>query len=324
VFDRVVVVGTGLIGGSFAAALRRRGLAARIVGFSPPDGERALRAGLVDALADDLGAAVRGADLVVLAAPVSANATLVRTLGACVASLAAPALITDLSSVKAPVAEAAVASLGAALRRYVPSHPIAGGERSGPEAADADLFRDRMVIVSPLEQSAPDAVSAIERLWRSIGARTRRMDVATHDRLYAAISHWPHAIAFALASTLAARLTDDEAMALVGPGLRDMTRIAMSDAALWADILLANAGPVAGIAAEFETSLGRIRDAVASGDRDALIAQVAAAADWRRRVGDGRVETAGPAADPAADPAPGPEAGPEPGPQAGPLPTSRG
>lgn len=287
-FDRVVVVGTGLIGGSFAAALRRGRLAARIVGFSPADGERALRAGLVDVLADDLCAAVRGADLVVLAAPVSANAALVRALGACDPSLGAPALITDLSSVKAPVVAAAVAGLGAALPRYVPTHPIAGGERSGPEAADADLFRDRMVIVSPLAQSAPDATEAIEGLWRAIGARTRRMDAAAHDRLYAAISHWPHAIAFALASTLAARLPDDdEAMALVGPGLRDMTRIAMSDAALWADILLVNAGPVAAIAAEFETFLGRIRDAVASGDRDALIAQVAAAADWRRRL-DGR------------------------------------
>jgi len=285
VFERVAIIGTGLIGGSFAAAFRQRGLARHVVGFSPADGERALRAGLVDALADDLATAVAGADLVVLAAPVSVNVHLVSDLGG---TLADAALVTDLSSVKAPVARAAVAALGPALPRYVPSHPIAGGERSGPEAADAALFEGRTVIVSPLLQSDPAAVEQVERLWQAIGAVTRRLDVETHDRVYASVSHWPHAVAFALAATMGADLTEPGSTALVGPGLRDMTRIAMSDPALWADILLANAGPVERCAAAFDEQLVRIRDALAAGDRDALVARFAAAARWRQRIGGER------------------------------------
>jgi prephenate dehydrogenase len=285
VFERVAIIGTGLIGGSFAAALRQRGLARHVVGFSPADGERALRAGLVDALAEDLASAVAGADLVVLAAPVSVNARLISDL---VGALADAALVTDLSSVKAPVARAAAAALGPALPRYVPSHPIAGGERSGPESADAALFEGRTVIVSPLLQSDPAAVERVERLWHAVGAVTRRFDVETHDRIYASVSHWPHALAFALAATLAAGLSESAAKALVGPGLRDMTRIAMSDPALWADILLSNAGPVEQCAAAFDDELKRIRDALAAGDRDTLVARFAAAAHWRHRVDDPR------------------------------------
>ncbi len=285
-FQRVVVAGTGLIGGSLAAALRRRKLAVQVVGYSPPDGDRALRAGLVDSLADDLASAVQDADLVVLAAPVSVNARLIASLAGCADRLVPAAVITDLSSVKAPVAAAATAALGPALPRYVPSHPIAGGERSGPEAADPDLFSGRTVIVSPLPQSAPDAVAVIEDLWRRLDSRIHRLDVASHDRLYGAISHWPHAIAFALAAALSKTVPDDDAAWLAGPGLRDMTRIAMSDPELWADILLANAGPLAAVAADFDAALDRIREAVAADDRQALVAAVAGAAAWRRRLRD--------------------------------------
>ena len=280
-FERVAIVGTGLIGGSFAAALRRAGAARHLVGHARTDGARALAAGLIDELAADPVEAVRGADLVVLAAPVSVNAALFPALAPVIAP---EALITDLSSVKAGVAAAAVASLGPRLAGYVPTHPIAGGERKGPDSADAALFDRRLVIVSALPSSDPAAVERLDTLWRRLGAHTRRLDVATHDAVYAAVSHWPHVAAYALAAAVSARLPD-EGDVFVGPGLRDLTRIAASDPALWADIVLANADHVLACADGFEQELARIRDAIAAGDRGRLVQAFSRGASWRQGLG---------------------------------------
>ncbi len=277
-FERVAIIGTGLIGGSVGAALKRAGLARHIVGYSRSDGSRALAAGLIDTLAEGPAAAVDGADLVILAAPVSVNAALFATLAE---HIDPAAVITELSSVKAGVAQAASTALGARLPRYVPTHPIAGGERRGPDAADPALFDDRLVIISPLVTSARDAVERLESLWQGLGARTRRLDVSTHDELYALVSHWPHAAAYALAAAMAARLRDDGGD-YVGPGLRDMTRIAASDPALWADIVLANAGRVLDCADDFLAELDRIRAAIASGNREALVEAFSRGAQWRQ------------------------------------------
>jgi len=254
------------------------------IGYSPADGERALALGLIDVLTPDLATAVAGADLVVLAAPVSVNAALMAQLAI---HLEPQALVTDLSSVKGPVVRAAAAALGAALGRYVPSHPIAGAELSGPAAAAADLFDGRTVILSPLRGTDTRALARIEALWQALGARPQQLDVDSHDRLYAAISHWPHVVAFALAATTAQAIEDEQggaerAAALVGPGLRDTTRIAKADAELWADILLANAGPVANCADAFAHQLERVRDALACADRERLVRVLEAAAHWRR------------------------------------------
>lgn len=277
-FERVAIVGTGLIGGSFAAALKRAGAARHIAGYSRTDGARALAAGLIDELAGDPAAAVTGADLVVLAAPVSVNVRLLTTL----APVIAPgAMLTELSSVKAGVAEAATGSLGARLGRYVPTHPIAGGERKGPDAADAALFDDRLVILSPLPSSEVEVVERFDDLWRQLGARTRRLDVATHDSLYAAVSHWPHVAAYALAASIAARLPVDGGE-FVGPGLRDLTRIAASDPTLWADIVLANSAQVLDCAEGFAIELERIREAIVAGDRDGLVEAFGRGASWRQ------------------------------------------
>ena len=277
-FERAAIIGTGLIGGSLAAALKRGGLARHVVGYSRSDGIRARDRGLIDSLADDPAAAVAGADLVVLAAPVSVNAALFEQLAG---SLDPAAVVTELSSVKAGVAQAASAALGPLLSRYVPTHPIAGGERRGPEAADAALFDGRLVIISPLVTSARDAVERLEQLWQRLGARTRRLDVSTHDELYALVSHWPHAAAFAMAAGIASRLRDDGGD-YVGPGLRDMTRIAASDPALWADIVLANASRVLVCIDDFQAELDRIRTAIATGDREALVAAFSRGAQWRK------------------------------------------
>jgi len=275
---RVALLGTGLIGGSFAAGLKRHQLATRIVGFSAGDAHTALGLGLVDEVADSPEAAVAGCDAVVLAAPVSVNVELMGRIGS---SLPAGVLITDVSSVKQPVVEAARRHLGKALPGFVPAHPIAGSERSGPQAADADLFRDRAVILSPLELSDPPKVARLAAVWQRLGARVVQLSPTEHDRVYALVSHWPHALGFALAAAVAGNRIDD---ALVGQGLLDLTRTAASSPALWADILLQNAGPVLDAADLVAGELAQVRSAIERGDRDALVTLFGRAAAWRDRL----------------------------------------
>ena len=275
---RVALLGTGLIGGSFAAGLKRHRLASRIVAFSAGDAHVALGLGLVDEVADSPVAAVAGCDAVVLAAPVSVNVELMGRIGS---ALPAGVLITDVSSVKQPVVEAARRYLGQALPGFVPAHPIAGSERSGPQAADADLFRDRTVILSPLELSDPVKVARLAAVWQRLGARVVRLSPAEHDRVYALVSHWPHALGFALAAAVAGNDIDD---GLVGQGLLDLTRTAASSPALWADILLQNAGPVLDASELVAGELAQVRSAIERGDRDALIALFGRAAAWRERL----------------------------------------
>jgi prephenate dehydrogenase len=223
---------------------------------------------------------VAGCDTVILAAPVSINCELIARIASV---LPAGALLTDVSSVKMPVVSAARRHLApAALAGFIPSHPIAGSERSGPQAADGGLFRGRTVILSPLEQHEPAKVEQLASAWTRIGARVMRLSPEEHDRVYALVSHWPHALAFALAGAVSKSGIDDD---LVGPGLQDLTRTSASSPALWADILLQNAGPVLNAADEVAADLAEIRTAIEGGDREALIGLFSRAAAWRRRLG---------------------------------------
>ena len=276
---RVALLGTGLIGGSFAAALKRHGLASHIVAYSAGDAHAALALGLVDEVAEAPEAAVAGCDTVVLAAPVSVNADLLARIAP---ALAAGVLITDVSSVKRTVVDAARRHLGAALPGYVPSHPIAGSERSGPQAADAALFRNRTVILSPLDESEPSKAARLESVWQRLGATVVRLSPQEHDRIYALVSHWPHALGFALGAAVAGNGVADD---LVGPGLLDLTRTAASSPALWADILLQNGGPALDAADLVAEELAHIRAAIRDGDRESLIALFSRAAAWRGRFG---------------------------------------
>ncbi|MGE0800187.1 MAG: prephenate dehydrogenase [Lautropia sp.] len=314
-FARVAVIGPGLLGGSFAGALKRRLLADRVVGFSSgADAGRALALGLIDERAASLEDAVAGADLVMLAAPVSINCALFERV---VPRLAPGALLTDVSSVKAPVVAAARRALGARIVAFVPGHPIAGGERTGPDAADPDLFVGRSVVLSPLPESSPALTAVLAALWRAVGAQVAELTPEAHDRIYALVSHWPHALAFAVAAAVAVDGDGDgtgqgagdvdgasdgavvgavadasegggdggrSAAAFAGPGLLDMTRIAASSPALWADILLHNTAPALAAAARIDGWSARIAAALRAGDRDELIRLFEVGAAWRRSV----------------------------------------
>lgn len=277
---RVALLGTGLIGGSLAAGLKRHRLATRVIGFAAgDDAEEALALGLVDEVAATPEQAVAGCDAVILAAPVSINCELLARIAP---SLAPGVLLTDVSSVKMPVVAAARRHLGGVLPGYVPSHPIAGSERSGPQAADAHLFEQRTVILSPLPQTDPARAALLEAVWQRLGASVIRMDPEEHDRVYALVSHWPHAIAFALAAAVSQQGVTSR---LIGPGLLDLTRTAAAAPALWADILLQNAAPVLRAADQVGEEIASIRKAVEEGDRQALIRLFSQAAEWRRGLG---------------------------------------
>ena len=279
-FTKVAVVGTGAVGGSIAGALRRHRRAAEVWAFDPANGTAALEAGLVDRVAPSLGDALDGADLVLLAAPVPVNRALLgdRQLRD---ALAPRALLTDVSSTKSSVVAAARAGLGHRLGRFVASHPIAGSDRAGPGASRIDLLEGAQVIVCPTDECDADALEAVQALWAALGARVALMTPEHHDRLFAEVSHWPHAVAFALAASVGQGPLADDARRFHGAGLRDTTRVGGSPPDLWAGILLDNREQSLAAAAAFRAELDAIERALTAGDRDALQAALERGAAWR-------------------------------------------
>ncbi|HQR77970.1 MAG TPA: prephenate dehydrogenase/arogenate dehydrogenase family protein, partial [Burkholderiaceae bacterium] len=235
---KLALVGVGLIGGSFAAALRASGEVDQVVGFDldPEALSKGLAAGILDHAAGNLAGAVAAADLVVLAVPVGAMRAALTTIAP---HLPPGALITDVGSTKVSVIADAQATLGDAIRRFVPAHPIAGGERPGVEHADPRLFRERLAITTPVADTDQEALAAVERLWRSVGARIERLTPEAHDRIFAAVSHLPHVLAFALVEMIARSADADAKFAHAGAGFRDFTRIAASSPQMWRDVCLA-------------------------------------------------------------------------------------
>lgn len=281
-FAKAAIVGTGAVGGSIGGGLRVRGLADEVAGFDPANAQAAREAGWIDRVAPSLQDAVRGADLVVLAAPVPVNRAL---LGdpALREALGARAVLTDVSSTKASVVAAARAGLGARLGRFVASHPIAGSDRGGPGAARAALLEGAHLIVCPTDDCDADAVVTVEATWTAMGARVARMTPEHHDRLFAEVSHWPHAVAFALSASVGQGPLADDALRFHGAGLRDTTRVGGSPPELWAGILLDNRDASLAAAAAFREELDRIERALADRDRGALVEALARGASWRSR-----------------------------------------
>lgn len=267
---RLVVVGLGLIGGSFAKGMREKGLFTEVVGVDLDAESRrlAVELGVVDRCETDLAAACQGAAVIQLAVPILAMERLLARL----AKLdLGDALLTDVGSAKGNVVRAARLAFAGDHPRFVPGHPIAGSEQSGVEAANAGLFRRHKVILTPLESTDPAALALIDGLWRALGADVEHMQVEHHDQVLAATSHLPHLLAFTLVDSLAKRSENLEIFRYAAGGFRDFTRIAGSDPVMWHDIFLANREAVLRTLDAFRDDLDALRDAVDAGDGHQLL-----------------------------------------------------
>jgi prephenate dehydrogenase len=269
VIGRLCIVGVGLIGGSLARAARAAGACGEIVGCGRDEAQlrRAVELGVIDRYSTDPAEAARGADVVVLAAPVGSTEALVRKLGPV---LTPATILTDVGSTKGSVVAAVERALGHLPNRFVPGHPIAGTEKSGVEASFAELFRHRRVILTPLGHTDPDATRTVRALWEQAGAEVVEMEVKHHDEVLAATSHLPHVLAFTLVDTLARMEERREIFRYAAGGFRDFTRIASSDPQMWHDICLANREAILGMVETYQSDLGRVADAIRQGDGEAL------------------------------------------------------
>ena len=279
-FRQLGLIGCGLMGGSFALALRRAGLVGRIVGYSASERtrQRALELGVIDVTAASAAEAATGSDLVLLAVPVGATTA---TLQAIAPVLAPTALLMDVGSTKSDVVAAARATLGARLPCFVPAHPIAGKEVAGIEHAEATLYDDRLTILTPLESCGLPQLASARGLWPALGSRVRELSPEAHDRAFAAVSHLPHLLAFAYVNGVATQERGSDYLSLAGPGFRDFSRIAASDPAVWHDILRGNRTDVLAQLQAFRTALAQFESAMQAGDGEALRELIARASTTR-------------------------------------------
>ena len=268
--DRVVIVGLGLIGGSFALGLKAHGLCREVVGCSRSDStlQKGLELGVIDRAEKDIVKAVSGADLVMLAAPIGKTEDLLRKMQP---GLNGQTVVTDAGSVKGNVVAAAKNVFGDVPDWFVPGHPIAGSERSGVAAAKVDLYKNHKVILTPLPHTSPAAIGKVEAAWSGMGADVLTMEVAQHDAVLAATSHLPHLLAFSLVDTLAKENQNQDIFRYAAGGFRDFTRIASSDPTMWHDIFVANQQALLNVIEHFNNGLAQFKEAVEQQDSEALL-----------------------------------------------------
>ncbi|OJT00174.1 bifunctional prephenate dehydrogenase/3-phosphoshikimate 1-carboxyvinyltransferase [Marinobacter nauticus] len=269
-FQRVAVIGLGLIGGSLASAIRSHNLARVVVGFDqkPEDAALGVDLDVIDQAATTLEQAVRGSDLVVLAVPVRATRVVLEQIRPWLAS---DAVLTDVGSTKSSFVADVKAVFGNLSPRVIPGHPIAGSEKSGIRAANPDLFANHKVILTPADDADAAALSGLTALWEGTGATVLTMSVAYHDEVLAATSHLPHLIAFSLVDTLAGEDENMDIFRYAAGGFRDFTRIAASDPVMWHDIFLSNRDAVLRVIDHFTQDLDQLRAAIANGDGATLL-----------------------------------------------------
>lgn len=268
-FERVAVIGVGLIGGSFALALKRANACASVVGAGRNQGNLRLarERGVIDSIAADAAEAARDADLVLVAVPVGQMQPVFEALRPVLGS---KAVITDAGSTKRDVVAAAKMGLGDRFARFVPAHPIAGGERSGAAAAEASLFDAKRVVVAPVAETAADALASAESAWRACRARLSRMTPEEHDSVFAAVSHLPHVLAFALVHDVARHANAAQLFGYAAGGFRDFTRIASSHPEMWRDICVANRDALLVELDRYVKQLAELRPMLERGDGEAL------------------------------------------------------
>jgi cyclohexadieny/prephenate dehydrogenase len=298
-FERVAIIGIGLIGSSLARALKANGLARHVAAHDTDAGARASaeKLGVADSVHKDIGGAVAGADLVVLAVPVGVYGA---TTAAMAPQLAAGAIVTDVGSVKEEVIRAVKPALPAGVH-LVPGHPVAGTEHSGPEAGFAELFSDRWAILTPEKDTDKKAVEKVAEMWRRVGSDVEIMDAAHHDRVLAITSHLPHLIAYTIVATAAdlesqlqaEREGDDvvttaEVIKYSAGGFRDFTRIAGSNPVMWRDVFLTNKEAVLEMLGRFSEDLTALQRAIRWGDGEQLEKVFTRTRDVRRGVVEAR------------------------------------
>jgi prephenate dehydrogenase len=279
-FNQLGVIGCGLMGGSFAMALKARGLVKRVIGYSksPSTTERAKKLGVIDVAAESALLAVSGSDIVLIAVPVAATETTFKAIR----HLVEPGvLVMDVGSTKRDVVDAARRVLRERVGSFVPAHPIAGKEVSGIQHADAGLYSGRQVILTPLPQTAPELVQKATDVWAAVGSQVLRMSPENHDAAFAAVSHLPHLLAFAYFSAVVNQPLGRDFLSLAGPGFRDFTRIAASSPEMWRDVLVANREEVLKQSQRFRQQLDALEHVLREGNADALEGLIRSPAEGR-------------------------------------------
>ncbi|AMO24500.1 prephenate dehydrogenase/arogenate dehydrogenase family protein [Ramlibacter solisilvae] len=281
-FEQLGLIGCGLMGGSFALALKRAGLVKRVVGYSksPSTTERARSMGVIDVEAPSALLAVSGADIVLLAVPVSATEA---TLKAIRHLVSRDMLIMDVGSTKRDVIDAARRVLRDNIPAFVPCHPIAGKELSGVDHADPELYAGKQVVITPIERTDPAKVQRATQVWEALQCQVVHMTPEEHDAAFAAVSHLPHMIAFALINGITDQEQGRNFLSLAGPGFRDFTRIAAAEPKMWRDILLANRQELLAQSKLFQRALLEMEQMIEGGDSDALETMIEKASDTRAR-----------------------------------------
>jgi len=279
-FEQLGLIGCGLMGGSFALALKRAGLVKRVVGYSksPSTTERARQMGVIDIEAPSALLAVSGADVVLIAVPVAATEATFKAIK----HLVTPnMLVMDVGSTKRDVIDAGRRALREQIGSFVPTHPITGKELSGVENSDADLYAGRQVILTPIERTSTLQLQKAVDLWTALGCRVLQMSPEQHDAAFAAVSHLPHLIAFALINAIAGQPQGKDYLSLAGPGFRDFSRIAASDPKVWRDILVSNREELLAQSKIFQRTLQALEVVISSGNADALEGLISQASDIR-------------------------------------------
>jgi len=287
-FNRIVVFGVGLIGGSFALALKQANLVKQVtgVGRRAETLQRAQALGIIDTIGD--ATSVSGADLVLIAAPVAQTEALLRELAP---YLQAGTVVTDAGSTKSDVVKAARAALGDKIAQFVPGHPIAGREQNGPEAALPELYRGKKVVLTAVPENSPQSISTVATAWHYCGAQIHHLGADEHDAVFAAVSHLPHLLAYALVDDIAARDNADRLFQYAASGFRDFTRIAGSSPEMWRDVSLANRAALLVELDAYAAQLSTLRAMLAASDGTAL-EQVYVRAQSARQAWIAAIETA--------------------------------
>ena len=279
-FEKVALIGCGLMGGSFALAARRAGWASHIVGYSASESSRqkALDMGVIDRAVNSIEEAVTDADLVLLAVPVKATQACFQAMAP---ALHQNSLLMDVGSTKADIVAAALTTLGDKLSCFVPVHPIAGKEVAGVEHSDADLYQDRALIITPMTSSGARQIELAKQVWQSLGSYLTELTPAAHDAAFAAVSHLPHVLSYAVIRGIFQQQNGADLMALGGPGFRDFSRIAASDPVVWRDILSTNREQVLLQIGHFKNALNDFEKVIQNNDVQALEDMIRQASELR-------------------------------------------